>query len=441
MDDRSKHQGSWVEARPGIPALICVVSRFVASSGAQGFIASAAYVPEVMQDCKVSVTLKDEGVFHGLALPASLNQEASVLLASNGLGIRRLKQLLQEGNIDLKLLSDHIGRISQAAVLKKLSQEQLQEKLYCGREVVLPAVEEGSSEQRVELKACIHLLASDVLECSLSTEATVGPAAEGQLLGSSATNCRAFAHFALLTLFGPTDVSANHGSLSVFRVNVQPECLLDAPREKQLPDAAALAYHVPDLIYGCFASASHQTGSTELTAESSASLCCLQWTGAVRGMGIHIEAGGTGALEDQDGSSATVFPSGFRSTPIEVTEQSGVVFRHRELMQDSGGAGCFRGGLGVELEVSVPTSVSFRCLQLRDDGPCGRVGGKAGVAGAWCESGDTLTIKTAGGGGFGHPTKRSRTAVLHDVRNGYVSHAAAVSEYGLETEQLDSGVH
>ena len=39
--------------------------------------------------------------------------------------------------------------------------------------------------------------------------------------------------------------------------------------------------------------------------------------------------------------------------------------------------------------------------------------------------GDVLVIESGGGGGYGNPHERLRATVADDVRNGYVSHAAA----------------
>jgi N-methylhydantoinase B len=44
---------------------------------------------------------------------------------------------------------------------------------------------------------------------------------------------------------------------------------------------------------------------------------------------------------------------------------------------------------------------------------------------------DCVRVFTAGGGGYGDPLRRSLEAVEADVRDGYVSAAAARSEYGV----------
>ncbi len=44
---------------------------------------------------------------------------------------------------------------------------------------------------------------------------------------------------------------------------------------------------------------------------------------------------------------------------------------------------------------------------------------------------DLLVVETAGGGGFGDPRQREPERVLEDVRQGYVSVAAAREIYGV----------
>ena len=60
---------------------------------------------------------------------------------------------------------------------------------------------------------------------------------------------------------------------------------------------------------------------------------------------VIFHCGGAGARPGKDGLSATAFPSGVRTIPVEATESvAPVVFYRREFRESSGGAGRFRGG-------------------------------------------------------------------------------------------------
>ena len=50
--------------------------------------------------------------------------------------------------------------------------------------------------------------------------------------------------------------------------------------------------------------------------------------------------------------------------------------------------------------------------------------------------GDLIRLVSSGGGGFGDPAERPREDVLRDVRDRYVSPAAAAELYGVELEAV-----
>jgi N-methylhydantoinase B len=159
-------------------------------------------------------------------------------------------------------------------------------------------------------------------------------------------------------------------------------------------------------------------------------------------------SGGTGALADKDGLSATAFPSGIAGVPVEVVETlAPVLFERRELRPDSGGPGRFRGGLGQTMEFGVRTErpFGFSGLYERVHHPApGLAGGEPGAAGRLGSNngtrvpaketvsmaqGTVVCLDLPGGGGYGPPAARDPKAVLKDVREGYVSLEAAREIY------------
>lgn len=174
---------------------------------------------------------------------------------------------------------------------------------------------------------------------------------------------------------------------------------------------------------------------------------------------LSYEYGGLGARHGSDGPSATgAFFLGGRNTvpqvePLEATLP--IVFERQRLLPDSGGAGRWRGGLGVETRIRVRKDTEFA---LRSDRvllpPKGRDGGDDGMPGTQyvLEEGggerplppkganlrlaanETLVLTTSGGGGLGAPADRDRRAVSKDVREGFVSEECARTRYGLAGE-------
>jgi N-methylhydantoinase B/oxoprolinase/acetone carboxylase alpha subunit len=135
--------------------------------------------------------------------------------------------------------------------------------------------------------------------------------------------------------------------------------------------------------------------------------------------------------------------------PVEATEAiTPLVIWRKELRQDSGGAGRYRGGLGQVMEISSREDAAFGIFARfeRVKYPArGRHGGSPGGAGrlslasgvelkpkglAVVPPGDRLVVEMPGGGGMGPAKERDRESVRRDVRLGYVSREAAVRDYG-----------
>ncbi|MBC7781675.1 MAG: hydantoinase B/oxoprolinase family protein [Proteobacteria bacterium] len=148
--------------------------------------------------------------------------------------------------------------------------------------------------------------------------------------------------------------------------------------------------------------------------------------------------GGMGGTATQDGESALSWPSNISSTPCEITERDSPLFTiHKRLVPGSGGRGQFRGGLGQEVLMQnrhpTPIAVIFLAERLREPAP-GMHGGEAGGRGdvqvngqsladskrqIILHTGDTVQMRTPGGGGFGEPARRSAAAIARDITLGY----------------------
>lgn len=124
-----------------------------------------------------------------------------------------------------------------------------------------------------------------------------------------------------------------------------------------------------------------------------------------------------------------------------------------ELVTDSGGAGRWRGGLGANVawRFGAPARMNVQAQKLEagaeprrgggfagagnnaveirsEDGSVRRVGMSSDLAMA---AGDLIVLNGAGGGGHGDPLEREPERVMADVKDGYVSAAAALERYGV----------
>lgn len=147
--------------------------------------------------------------------------------------------------------------------------------------------------------------------------------------------------------------------------------------------------------------------------------------------------GGMGASTCRDGLNATSWPSNISSAPVEVIEQLAPVrVNFKQLCSGSGGAGCYRGGLGLEAEFEVldegPFRVGFNAERTRSPAN-GLFGGDPGAVGELRINGDTIDIReqhqvtrgdrilvrTPGGGGVGDRASRSPDLAARDVARQY----------------------
>jgi N-methylhydantoinase B len=166
--------------------------------------------------------------------------------------------------------------------------------------------------------------------------------------------------------------------------------------------------------------------------------------------------GGWGAKRAEDGVSGTVCinDGDTHNSPNEQAEAKfPLVIEGYRLVPDSGGAGRHRGGLGVERTVRARTPITMNTqIERAHCRPWGLAGGREGtgnavelrIGGAWktdfpnakvlvtaLKTGDAFRLRSGGGGGYGSPLERPVADVQEDVRQGYVSIAAAAELYGV----------
>lgn len=165
---------------------------------------------------------------------------------------------------------------------------------------------------------------------------------------------------------------------------------------------------------------------------------------AKRDVLVEIEIGGSGAAPHKDGVNA--YASGMHNNsniPIEMIEsQMPLTITRYELQPDSGGAGRYRGGLGLLREWRVD---SPRCLFTANmdrflSAPYGLAGGAPAAPGTLTlirdgketpippksdnrplVAGDIVRLVTSGGGGFGPPSARPAEDQARDKAMGYVT--------------------
>ena len=173
-----------------------------------------------------------------------------------------------------------------------------------------------------------------------------------------------------------------------------------------------------------------------------------------------ISCGG-GARRNKDGMDfvRTIRSGNYTMMSIESLENIfPIVFERQQLRRDSGGAGRFRGGLGLERDYRVLESGVISVLG--DHAflpPAGLEGGGRGAPTRWevvrpdgvvpvspqfrskgalpVRIGDVIRVSTPGGGGWGHPCDRDPERVRDDVMDDKISILHARESYGVVLDE------
>lgn len=252
---------------------------------------------------------------------------------------------------------------------------------------------------------------------------------------------KAYVRYAIKCVVAP-DIPNISASLAAFEVS-SPVNIVNAERPAPVSLRHVIGHMVPDVMLGALA----QALPGQIQAESAGALWNVHISArpaaghdGARAEVLMFHSGGMDARPTLDGLSATAFPSGVHTLPIEATEHTGpIVIWRKELRPDSGGDGEFRGGLGQIIEIAPRDGHEFEFSAMFDrigTPPAGRDGGGDGARGSvalddstklrakgwqFVPAGKRLILKAPGGGGYGDPANRSDADRAEDLRKGYVT--------------------
>jgi N-methylhydantoinase B len=217
-------------------------------------------------------------------------------------------------------------------------------------------------------------------------------------------------------------------------------------------------YRINNVLFGALAKAMPERAIA--ADEGGTSIVLMEGEDRNRERFIYMEtiSGAWGGRARLDGIDTASNITGLQSnTPAEVLEtEYPIELVQYGYVQDSGGAGRFRGGLGLVREYRYVAERGT--LQMRADrvkfAPYGIYGGKPGgrcknvfdpygsnvtleskVKSRPLRGGDVVRHVMAGGGGYGWPFERDIERVLRDVLDEKVSLAAAREDYGVVIDE------
>ena len=377
--------------------------------------------------------------------PIQVEGDIYALIACNEIGCRRLVGMMDE--YGLETLDDLGGFIIDAS--RRGMQAEI-DKLPKGTWRASMRID--GYEAPIDLVAALTIAEGEIV---IDFEGTSGVSTFG--INCPLCYTEAYTTFGVRCIVGP-GLPNNAGSLEPIKVRAPIGSIVNPPHPCAVVARSTIGHMLPDVVFGCL----DQAMPGRVPAEGTSNLWNVK-LGAGHGLAdeawnpqatafqvTSFHSGGTGARPQQDGLSATPYPSGVRNVPVEATEAiTPLVVWAKELRQDSGGPGQQRGGLGQTMVIGSREAAPFAIFASfeRVNHPArGRAGGKAGSSGRLSlgsgtvlkpkgrqtvPTGERLIVEMPGGGGMGDAFARDPERVATDVRKGYITLEAASRDYGV----------
>jgi N-methylhydantoinase B len=239
------------------------------------------------------------------------------------------------------------------------------------------------------------------------------------------------------------DVPNNAGVFRCIEVRAPKGSILDPLPPAPVAARALTGYRTVDAMFGCLAQII--PGRMPAAGEGGNTVVCIGGYDRDRQPFVVVDMinGCWGGRPNKDGIEGVTNPSqNMSNTPVEVLEaRSPVLVEEFSFRPDSGGAGRFRGGLGLVRQYRLLADEAT--LQLRADRvrhpPFGLMGGHPGTPSRnilnpstearelpgkvtmQMKKNDVIRHEQAGGGGFGDPALRDAAAMERDREDGKIT--------------------
>ena len=291
-----------------------------------------------------------------------------------------------------------------------------------------------------------------VLDFARSAPACAGP------VNISRATAVAACYVALKQIF--RDVPANAGVLEPIEFVIPEGSILHATAPRPVGGYTETILRLIDVMFGALAEAAPERSNGCAYGTINALSLAGHRADGRRWVMFSFFGGGHGGHPEGDGLSHGNAPiSTATIPPVEILEAAyPVMFSQWALRADSGGPGRHRGGLGglYEIELLEQSADVFLFGERGRYPPQGIAGGGPGacnifsydsdggratpplaskMTGLEISYGQRLRLESPGGGGYGDALERAPDAVAEDVRLGYVSRDAGLSDYGVALDE------
>ncbi|MDM8101238.1 MULTISPECIES: hydantoinase B/oxoprolinase family protein [Oceanobacillus] len=252
-------------------------------------------------------------------------------------------------------------------------------------------------------------------------------------------------YYALKVVIDPT-IPSNSGYYGAIKVTAPEGTIVNAVSPAPVGGRTDACQRIVDVIFGALSEAVPE----KVVAGCNSAVTTVLFSGYDNERDkyfVYPESigGGLGARHNKDGLDGVhVHVTNSSNLPIESMEMEYPLLLDKfELRNDSGGAGKFRGGLGIRRDYKVLNDVEFATHGDRQAiPPWGLFGGREGQCGEFVinpdtknekkletgkvsdvslKSGDILSVRTPGSGGYGNPEERDKELQAEDALEGKVT--------------------
>ncbi|HJP45665.1 MAG: hydantoinase B/oxoprolinase family protein [Arenicellales bacterium] len=277
-------------------------------------------------------------------------------------------------------------------------------------------------------------------------------------VNATLSSTEAATYYVIMSVADST-IPANYGCYRPIRIVTEKGSVVDAQSPAPVVGRNAITHTIANVLYAAFSQALPDRIPAAYYGMSNVHILAGDSDTGSSWIFFDIEVGGWGARPTKDGPDC--YSQGIHNlanTPIEMVEATYPLrFTRYELLADSGGAGKYRGGLGVmrEIEFLDQRGVLNTQFDKFKVAPFGLFGGGPGACGKLSlktngqttklqsktvnralKPGDRLTMHTQGGGGFGDPGERAPELIKQDLREQKVTPEGLQRDYRLDQAQI-----
>ena len=393
-------------------------------------------------------------IVRNIRAPRQMGGDFRAQIAASLLGQRRMGEILAKfGNETVALFIDELIDYTERWARREIG--ALEDGEY-GATGFLD--DDGVSDEPIRL-----VLKAEIKGGRVAFDLTGSDAQRNAPMNATLTQTYSPLAYVIKCLINP-DVPTNLGFYNLIDVRAPEGTVVNAKRPAGVVGGWEVAMRLCDLAFLAFSEAMPQKVMAS-TKSINCHMACGGFDPRRREFYAFIEtlAGGYGARPNKDGMDAV-------QSHIQNTENSAIeetenhypfMITRYELIQDSEGAGRYRGGLGVRRDWQFCDHEATLTVfsDNRKFAPWGLFGGGSGAPSRYIlnpdgeaaeqpskitlemAAGSVISYRTPGGGGYGSAREREVEKVLRDVIDGKVTPARARRIYGvvidLENREVD----